>query len=346
MESILSPIDPSLMVNAAQGQDEHRLMVSLYRHGLPSSEKDRRQEHSGQSAESALRLVFKDQGQYEATADCGLEASKIIDDERRAIIEWLSPLNFSKIQNDIFSKHHPGTGEWLLQSDVFLDWISGTGRILWCPGIPGAGKTVLASIVVSHLRNRFKSNSDVGIACIYCDYMTTDTQKPVNLIASVWMQLVMEREHLSADVKALYKINANKGIRPTLREVSNILQSEVTRYSRVFIVLDALDECPEANGSRISLLTALRALQPTVNLMVTSRFAETIAHEFKDAKQLEISAKVEDVRTYVSDRISRDGRLSKFVIQDATLGEDIQKTVVGNTQDMYASSIMSLYFCS
>jgi hypothetical protein len=105
------------------------------------------------------------------------------------------------------------------------------------------------------------------------------------------------------------------------------------------MVVDALDECPEGKGSRESLLRELKALQPIVSLMVTSRFIDTIAREFQRAIQLEISANVEDICAYVRGRISREVKLSRNVVKDPVLGEGIVKTVSGNAQKMYAVSI-------
>ncbi|KAF8157565.1 hypothetical protein K438DRAFT_1861459 [Mycena galopus ATCC 62051] len=39
--------------------------------------------------------------------------------ERKKIIDWLSPLNFFVRQDNIFSTHQEGTGEWLLQKKQF-----------------------------------------------------------------------------------------------------------------------------------------------------------------------------------------------------------------------------------
>ena len=58
-----------------------------------------------------------------------------IDQERQAIIDWLSPLNFFITQDDIFNRRQEGTGEWFLKSDVFQSWLSTLGDTLWCPGI-------------------------------------------------------------------------------------------------------------------------------------------------------------------------------------------------------------------
>lgn len=58
------------------------------------------------------------------------------DEELRwAIASWLSDLNFKETQNDILAKRTDGTGQWLLESQTFKDWIVGKRNILWCPGI-------------------------------------------------------------------------------------------------------------------------------------------------------------------------------------------------------------------
>jgi hypothetical protein len=91
---------------------------------------------------------------------------------------------------------------------------------------------------------------------------------------------------------------------------------------------------PEDNGSRKSLLKELRALRPTINLMVTSRFIDNIAREFKGVTQLEISASVDDIQAYVRGRISQENKLLRNVGKDSALREDIVKSVAGNAEKM------------
>lgn len=110
------------------------------------------------------------------------------DSDHREVLDWLSPLNFWIKQIDVFEKRHPETGTWLLQNDVFTEWLLGTGKTLWCPGIPGAGKTVLASVIIDYLEKNFASDN-VGIAFVYCNY-NDQNQKVVNLIASLLQQLI------------------------------------------------------------------------------------------------------------------------------------------------------------
>ena len=104
------------------------------------------------------------------------------------VLDWFSPLKFWVKQTDVFEKRYPGTGTWLLQHKTFQDWLSGTKKRLYCPGIPGAGKTVLASVIIDHLEKTFENNN-VGIAYVYCAY-NDSSQTTTNLIASLLHQFI------------------------------------------------------------------------------------------------------------------------------------------------------------
>jgi hypothetical protein len=186
--------------------------------------------------------------------------------------------------------------------------------------------------VIDNLRERLKDDIGVGIACIYCDYKEKDAQTLINLVAGLWAQLVRNSGSLPTEVRDLYSTHVRQNSSPTLNEVSKILQGEIARYSKIFVVIDALDEYPE--GDRSTLLKKLRELRPTINLMVTSRYLDAIANDFEGSPQLEISANVEDVRVYIVGRISSEKRLSRFVSKDAALGENIVNTIAGKAQKM------------
>jgi len=70
------------------------------------------------------------------------------DTNRRDIGDWLSPLNFKLIQNQIFQTREEGTGQWLLECKEFQDWFNMVLKILWCPGMRVRS---LHSLLVSRL---------------------------------------------------------------------------------------------------------------------------------------------------------------------------------------------------
>lgn len=60
---------------------------------------------------------------------------QLTDQESLDILNWLSPLNFWAKQYDTFSRKEDGTGQWLFEEPAFNEWLEGTERILWCPGM-------------------------------------------------------------------------------------------------------------------------------------------------------------------------------------------------------------------
>lgn len=132
----------------------------------------------------------------------------------------------------------------------------------------------------------------------------------------------------------LYRQHSKKQTRPTLDELSKLLQLEVFRFSKVFIVIDALDECPENRGTRDSFITEIRNLQPITHLLVTSRQISTIEREFQKAAQVEIHAKDEDIGRYIESRIQGDYQLIRYTQKDPGLQDTIRNTIIEKTKGM------------
>ncbi|KAJ7270947.1 hypothetical protein C8J57DRAFT_1468148 [Mycena rebaudengoi] len=251
--------------------------------------------------------------------------------EREKIFDWLSPPNFFARHAEIFATRQKGTGLWFLDEKQFQDWLSAPGGTLWCHGIPGAGKTVLTSIVVDHLRNELQGNN-TGVAAAYLNHKESDAQSPLNVLAGLWWQLVAERP-ISPAVQQLYEKHQNQHTRPSLDEVRNILTAMTAEYSKLFFVVDALDEYPEAH--RDILLKTLAAMGESVSLMLTSRPNLTPEAFFSTALVLEISAKDEDIRSYIKAQIQNSFRLSKHVRARPELRGEIETKIAENADGMF-----------
>ncbi|KAJ7649138.1 hypothetical protein DFH06DRAFT_558397 [Mycena polygramma] len=252
--------------------------------------------------------------------------------ERDAIIDWYSPLELLSREAEIFSAYQPGTGGWFLENDWIKLWRSGVGKKVWCPGMPGAGKTVLASMMVNDLRANL--SPDTGVAVIYLDHKESDRQSPSLLLGGIWRQLVF-RKSLSATMHQLYKTHQEKRCpKPSLDDIHSILCSTVAEHSRVFIVVDALDEYPEEQ--RTELLLRLSALGPNVNLMLTSRPHIKIEHVGSaDLRVVEIRANEDDVRRYLDAQIGKSARLSKNVQRSPDLRGEIERRIIWRSNGMF-----------
>ncbi|RYP44941.1 hypothetical protein DL768_008647 [Monosporascus sp. mg162] len=185
-------------------------------------------------------------------------------DEENAILHWLTPVDYAPQQSDFINRRQVGTGQWLLDSPEFQVWLQTDKQTLFCHGMPGAGKTILTSIVVDELMARFGNDKGTGIAYIYCNFRRQDEQKVEDLFASLLKQLAQGRSSLPDSVKSLHDNYKAKRTRPPSADISVALQSLAAEYSRVFIIVDALDECQASDGCRMKLLSELFSFQANV----------------------------------------------------------------------------------
>jgi hypothetical protein len=163
------------------------------------------------------------------------------------------------------------------------------------------------------------------VAVIYCNYKEQVAQTANNLVASLLKQLVQDSRVASENIKSFYQHHRAAEIRPTLDELTQALGSEVRLHSKVFIVIDALDECSEYDGTRASLVEALLSLAGTVNLMLTSRDLPSIGQQFQGARRLDIHAHDHDVQKYIEGRIMRVPRQHLVVLKETIVSGIVEK---------------------
>lgn len=266
------------------------------------------------------------------------------DQQHRMVLDWLTPANYAAQQSDCIKRRQAGTGQWLLDSAKFKAWVESEEQTLFCPGIPGAGKTILTSIVIEYLHDKFRKadaqgdnqngDSDIGIAYLYCNFKRQHEQQAEDLLASLLKQLTQIRTSLPDGLKSLYNEHKCKGTRMSLDEISRTLQSVAAMYSRVFIIVDALDECQATGHCRTRFLTEIFDLQAKcgVNIFATSRFIPEVIEKFGDSISLEIRASEQDVQKYIDGHISH---LPSFVRCRPDLQEEIKTAIINAVDGMY-----------
>lgn len=260
-----------------------------------------------------------------------------LSEENKAILNWLTSIDYAPQQSDFIARRQEGTGQWLLESEKFQEWLTKSEQILFCPGIPGAGKTIITSIVVDHLHFKFQNDASVGIAYIYCNFRRQQEQKPEDLLASLLKQLVLQKRSMPEILKNLYERHKEKRTRPLIEEVSRVLHSIVADYSKTFVIIDALDECQVIGGRHKKLLSEILRLQTEsgVSLFATSRFVPEIMTNFKGCLSLEILASDEDVQRYIDGHILQ---LPSFVLRSPDLQEEIKTEIAKAVKGMYVVS--------
>ncbi|KIX03194.1 uncharacterized protein Z518_06746 [Rhinocladiella mackenziei CBS 650.93] len=260
--------------------------------------------------------------------------------EDNDILRWLTPVEYHSQQHDFISKRQPSTGQWLLELEEFQAWLNAPKQTLFCHGIPGAGKTILTSIVIDDLCRRYSRDRTIQIAYIYGNFRQQGTQKVDDLVASLLKQLAQGHSSLPAAVRELYHENQVRKTRPSREDLIRILHVVVTQSSKVFIILDALDEL--FHDCRTKLLPEIFKIQAKANLNIfmTSRPILDVEKEFRECisrKSLEIRAKDEDVESYLESHIS-ELRLNV----PENVKEEIKKTISEAAKGMFL--LVELYF--
>ncbi|KAF2193057.1 purine and uridine phosphorylase [Zopfia rhizophila CBS 207.26] len=260
--------------------------------------------------------------------------SKLDREEDLEILNWLTLIDYGPQHSDFLRRRQPGTGQWLLDSAEFQRWLKTDKQTLFCPGIPGAGKTILTSIVVNDLNTRFPDDRTTGIAYIYCDFRRQDVQKTDDLLASLLKQLAQGLSSPPESVKDLHGRHKAKRTRPSLKEITTAFQSVAGMYSRVFLIIDALDECQVSYGCRSTFLTELFNLQAKcgANLFATSRFIPEIRSKFEGSILLEVRATKDDVERYLNGHMSQ---LPSFVRRSSDLQEEIKAGIIKAVDGMF-----------
>ncbi|KAH8719357.1 nucleoside phosphorylase domain-containing protein [Phaeosphaeriaceae sp. PMI808] len=115
-------------------------------------------------------------------------------------LSGFSPTNFRAQQQDIISQRQKGTSQWFLDSVEFQEWLQGPNKTLFCPGIPGAGKTMMVAVAIDFLYREKKKRDSIGIACLFCNYKAQADQSAVNLLASILKQLIQTRQSIPEPV--------------------------------------------------------------------------------------------------------------------------------------------------
>jgi hypothetical protein len=205
-----------------------------------------------------------------------------------------------------------------------------------------------SAIAVDHLQKLFKGK-DVAVACIFCSYNERSTQSLEELVASILKQIIQDHPLASESIKAFCKEFRDKQRRPRLTNLIDALRSEIQAYSKVFFVIDALDECPEDYQGR--LIAEFESISSTVYLMVTSRPLDLIKQQFRGACHLDINAEDGDVRKYIDSRIRRGQTkneilLAQLVQDNRGLRDSIVEKIVTNTRGMSVLLIPVSDYCA
>ncbi|KAE8152368.1 hypothetical protein BDV25DRAFT_137941 [Aspergillus avenaceus] len=251
--------------------------------------------------------------------------------EDNRILEWLSSLPYSNAQNGFQDRRATGTGDWITESMEYEQWKSQPGNALWLHGSAGCGKSVMCSTIIEDIIETCRGIPERRYAYWYFRFDDTNTLRVEHMVRSIIRQL--HPIPLSASIKALWNDHCTRGSQPSLRALLEVLHDIMTSFSgEIFLMLDALDECPELPERRErSLLLALldeclQKHETSVHILVTSRPEPDISEHFQSFLTLDLEKKLEaDVVTFVKRKIDcLDSRIAGVELKARIIEELLQ----------------------
>ena len=171
-------------------------------------------------------------------------------------------------------------------------------------------------------------SSSIRVTFVYCSYKAQADQSIRDLLAAVLKQIAQAQSSPLEPIQDLYEKHVREGTRPSVEDISKTLQDVLTNKFTVYLVIDAIDECRDSDGTRGLFLAKLRDLQSKTDLrlMVTSRWIPDISSEFQSALTLEVQATEEDVKRFVNGQIHR---LPRCIQRDVALQTMMQDKITG-----------------
>ena len=163
-------------------------------------------------------------------SDQRLIEDKCLESQRREVYQWLQHTDPSPLHHRAQKNHETGTGNWILRTPEWADWLAGVHRCLWIHGIPGAGKTVLMSYLIEQIGKFCDQNSDRKSICVYyyCYFAhNQDEAKP--FLKWLISRLCREVGHVPTYVYNLSK----HGTEPSLTALSEAVAQMLVSFETV-----------------------------------------------------------------------------------------------------------------
>jgi hypothetical protein len=204
-----------------------------------------------------------------------------------------------------------------------------TGFILLC------ALTFTSSSIIQDIQDVCQTGL-ATLAFFYFDFRDTSKQDARSLLSSILIQLCRESDNYSKILTSHYSKHGNGTRQPSLEVLRECLEDmlNVPRQGELYIVVDALDECPNFPGNptpRERVLTILRELValplPHVHFCFTSRPEVDIRNVMEDLADHNVSlheqdGQNQDISDYIEFVFSSDSRIKRWKEENKKLAKD------------------------
>jgi hypothetical protein len=191
-----------------------------------------------------------------------------------------------------------------------------------------------SSTIIEEILGHCDSDPSLAVAFFYFDFNNKDTPPDV-VCRSLIEQLTVQSTTIPQALETLFSKNAGARRSMTQEELMSTLKTIIGGFQAVFIIFDALDECPERSKFLAAIADIHHWELDTLHLLGTSRkerdiedtLSGLVSHEVPmDEKRLD-----GDIRLHVSRTVKDD---TKFRMFSAVEKEMVMTTLIEGAHGM------------
>ena len=231
----------------------------------------------------------------------------------------------------------PSFSSLLLHTSLTLIFVAGSGKsVLWfvipcyCRLYPL--RLLPSSGIIEDITVQYEEGSAI-VAYFYCDFRDKDKQNCRNLVLSVISQLCAQSD-LCCDILSRVYLAHNKGERKPSDYTLTKCLTEMLSLSvqlPIYLIFDALDECPNHSGlptpreEALDLVRNLVGLRlPNLHICITSRPEIDIQSTLEPLTSLRVSlhnqsGQKKDIVDYVNSVVYSDTKIGRWREEDRRL---------------------------
>jgi len=247
-------------------------------------------------------------------------------EDQRKVLEWLDPPD---LRPPITAPRAAGTNEWLVNGELFRDWMAGKKQYVFLHGTVGCGKTTLSKTAAKSCRQmlgELRGQPETFVIAFFFS-STTNQRFGLNDLLKYLIAQLSPLDSVPDALKDMHRDSTRtfppeppnddeKLIQVLSKILSGFPQSGVYPAPQTYILLDGLDEIATLSECRkvTKFLNDLAALRlQTLHMLVTSRSLDLVNPWQPVWEQYAIPAQAvaQDIERYVNRIVSQElGHLS------------------------------------
>ena len=268
------------------------------------------------------------------------------------LMAWVCPYRGDPFDNysAALKRRQPGTGAWLTTSEDFETWSQRDHGVFWLRGLPGCGKTVLTSTVVEYIQHSLVSeNNGVALAYFYIDYRDPAKQSLDACLATIVRQMVDQNPQGTKQLEELHEQKQRSFSRNlTAGEYIGIIKLLADMQTKVYIVVDALDEAPDP-GPFVDAFTQLSSREggTPIVMLVSSRNStnlENLLMPVATKHVLVSSEENDDVHHFITAEVNKRFTSGKLNVPNVELIDLTISKLVARADGLFQQASLLLDF--